>query len=189
MVEPVHSARLDPGATIVVASTKYDGSLHYEYRATVVADHGDRLQAWAPAGTPMRSYRGDRPAPRHVLRLHELGRYWNLEVAWSADWRPYKHYVNIALPSTWADRTLRFVDLDLDVSWWADGGVRLLDEHEFADHRERFGYPQWLVDRAWAAVDEVRALISSRLAPFDGALYDWRPPRSGTGSSANPGRG
>ncbi len=167
--------RLAAGSTIVVASTKYDGSLHYEYPATVVADEGDRLLAWAPAGTLRRSYRGAGPAPRHVLRFHEAGRYWNLEVAWEPDWRPNKHYVNIALPSTWADGTLRYVDLDLDVSCWADGRVLLLDQHEFAEHRDRFGYPDWLVERAWEAVDEVRALISSGLPPFDGELYDWRP--------------
>ncbi|CAN5915070.1 DUF402 domain-containing protein [soil metagenome] len=168
--------RLATGSTITVASTKYDGSLHYEYPATVVDDTGDRLLAWVPAGTPMRSYRGDRTAPRHFLRLHDVDRFWNLEVMWDTDWRPSKHYVNIALPSTWDDGTLRFVDLDLDVSWWADGRVLLLDEDEFADHRERFGYPAWLVDRAWEAVDEVRALIACRQAPFDGALYDWCPP-------------
>lgn len=181
--EPEPSARLTPGAVITVASTKFDGSLHYEYPGTVVADHGHRLLVWAAAGTPMRSYRGERNAPRHLLRIHEAGRDWNLEVWWERNWRPYTHYVNIALPSTWHDGTLRFVDLDLDVSLWPDGRALLLDADEFADHRERFDYPRWLVDRAWAAVDEVRGLISREQPPFDGAFYDWRPP-SGWGGDA-----
>lgn len=168
--------RLPSGAPIAVASTKFDGSLHYSYPVTVVADEGDRLWTWLAAGTPMRSYRGGRIAPRDGLQYHEAGRYWNLEVMWDAGWRPTRHYVNIATPSTWDDRALRFVDLDLDVSWWADGRVVLLDEDDFAAHRDRFGYPGWLVDRAWAAVDEIRGLISRRQPPFDGSLYDWRPP-------------
>lgn len=172
--EPVQPL-LAPGATLPVRSTKYDGSLHYAYDVTVVDDSGDRLLAWAHAGTPLRSYRGPRASPRNFLRVHEVGRDWNLEVMWDTDWRPNKHYVNIALPSTWDDGVLRFVDLDLDISWWADGRVVLLDVDEFDEHRARFGYPDALVDRAWRAVDEVRGLIATRTAPFDGALYGWRP--------------
>jgi uncharacterized protein len=176
-VDPVGQGRLVPGARVPVASTKYDGSMHYRYTCTVVADEGDRLLAFAAAGTPMRSYRGARRTARHFLRIHDTEHFWNLEVMWDADWRPSKHYVNIAMPSTWADGALRFVDLDLDISWWADGRVLLLDRDEFAEHRARFGYPAWLVERAWEAVDQVRGLISMRTAPFDGALYAWRPPR------------
>jgi protein associated with RNAse G/E len=175
----VQHGRLAPGEPVHVSSTKYDGSLHYRYSCAVAADDGDRLLAFAPAGTPMHSYRGARSAPRHFLRVHDTSSFWNLEVMWEPDWRPNKHYVNIAMPSTWDDGTLRFVDLDLDISWWADGRVLLLDTEEFAEHRERFGYPDWLVEQAWAAVDEVRGLISRRAAPFDGALYGWRPSRHG----------
>jgi hypothetical protein len=172
-----HPPVLAPCTPISVESTKFDGSLHYRYTITVVADEGSQLRAWGPVGTLFQSYRGAYQATRHFLMLHYLDRDWNLEVMWEPDWTPNKHYVNIALPSTWDDGTLRFVDLDLDISWWTDGSVRLLDEDEFAEHRKRFHYPQWLVDRAWAAVDEVRALISCRQPPFDGALYHWRPPR------------
>lgn len=35
-------------------------SLHYGYDCAVVADEGDRLLAFAAAGTPMHSYRGVR---------------------------------------------------------------------------------------------------------------------------------
>jgi protein associated with RNAse G/E len=173
--EPAPDGRYARGAALPVASTKYDGSLHYRYDVSVVADHGDRILAWGAAGTPMTSYRGDLVAPRHLLRVHDDVSWWNLEVAWEPDWRPNKHYVNIALPSTWDDGVLRFVDLDLDVSWWADGRVFLLDADEFDEHGERWGYPRDVVDGAWAAVDEVRAMIEGLVWPLDGSLYDWRP--------------
>lgn len=160
---------------ITTASTKFDGSLHYEYSMRVVCDDGTCLWVWAPAGTTMRSYRGDVTADRHFLMLHHGDRDWNLEVMWEPDWTPNKHYVNIALPSSWDGGTLRWVDLDLDVSWWADGTLLLLDEDEFAAHHERFSYPDWLVERAWAAVHDVQTLIAARRWPFDESLYDWRP--------------
>jgi protein associated with RNAse G/E len=175
-VEPVGRGRLAAGTRVPVAATKYDGSMHYRYDCMVVADEGDQLLAFVPAGTLLHSYRGRRRTARHFLRVHDTEHHWNLEVMWEPDWRPNKHSVNIARPSSWDAGTLRFVDLDLDISWWADGRVLLLDEDEFAEHRVRFGYPPVVVQRAWEAVDEVRSLISTRTPPFDGALYAWRPP-------------
>jgi hypothetical protein len=173
---PGPPSRLPTGSRLPVVSTKFDGSHHYRYDVTVVDDAGDRLIVWGPAGTVFDSYRGRFTSRRHFLWLHYRDRDWNLEVLWEHDWTPNKHYVNVALPSQWDDGVLRFVDLDLDVSWWADGTVNLLDEDEFATHRERWSYPDWLVTRAWGAADRVRAMIAERTPPFDGALYDWRPP-------------
>jgi len=166
---------LATGDRLPVASTKYDGSLHYRYALTVVSIADGALRAWAPAGTHLDSYRGSRPASRHMLHVHWIDRDYNLEVMWEPDWTPNKHYVNIALPSRWDDGTLRFVDLDLDLIWRPDGQVVLDDADEFAEHRLRFAYPPELVDRAWAAVAEVRGLMERRVPPFDGLLYDWRP--------------
>ncbi len=166
---------LAPGDALPVASTKYDGSLHYRYQLAVVSVDDATLRAWGPAGTPLDSYRGARPASRHMLHVHWADRDYNLEVMWHEDWTPNKHYVNVALPSTWHDGTLRFVDLDLDLIWRPDGTVVLDDEDEFDEHRLRFSYPPELVDRAWRAVEEVRGLIAGRVAPFDGTLYAWRP--------------
>lgn len=164
-----------PGDRLAVASTKYDGSLHYRYEFELVAADARRLIAYGPAGTACRSYRGDFPAPRAGLLVHLAGTDWNLEVMWDADGTPNKHYVNIALPSTWDDGVLRFVDLDLDVIARADGTVLLDDADEFAEHRVRFGYPPAVVERAERAADEVLALARASRSPFDGSLYAWRP--------------
>lgn len=176
---------LTPGQSIPVASTKFDGSLHYRYTMQVVSTDDGCLRAWAPFGTAMHSYRGELTADRPFLMLYYGDRDWNLEIMWEPDWTPNKHYVNIALPATWDDGTVRWVDLDLDVSWWADGTLRLLDEDEFAEHRDRFGYPEWLVERAWKAVDEVQGMIDRRRWPFDQSLYAWRP----SDDSASDGSG
>jgi protein associated with RNAse G/E len=164
-----------PGTTLQVRSTKYGGGAHYRYALQVVRDDGDRLVAWGPAGTRMDSYRGVFPATHHMLWVHWADRDWNLEVMWHQDWRPRSHYVNVALPTTWADGTVRFVDLDLDVIQRADGRVILDDEDEFEEHRVTLRYPADLVARARAAAAAVLDLAAARAWPFDGSLYAWRP--------------
>lgn len=160
----------------LVHSTKYDGSLHYRYQASVVREEPGLLVLYGTYGTPLNSYRGQFRAAHHTLEFYWSDRFYNLIVMWHADWRPSKHYVNIATPATWHDGALRFIDLDLDVIWRAaTGEVILDDEDEFALHQSRFGYPDDLIARVWRSSEEVRAMIAQRRSPFDGSLHTWRP--------------
>lgn len=162
--------------TILVHSTKYDGSLHYRYAMQIVRREPGLLLLYAAAGTPIESYRGQFVAEYHTLEWYWSDRCYNLSVIWHGDWRPRMHYVNIATPASWDDGTLRFVDLDLDVVWLADNdNVFLDDEDEFALHQERFGYPADLIARCWRSSADVRDMIARREYPFDGSLHAWRP--------------
>ncbi len=162
--------------SLLVHSTKYDGSLHYRYPMQVIREEPGQLTLFGPAGTPVDGYRGMYRATHHALELYWPDRCYNLSVLWHADWRPRMHYVNIATPARWGDGTLRFVDLDLDVVWLAESGDVILDDQdEFALHQERFGYPADLVARCWQSSADVRDLVARRVYPFDGSLYAWRP--------------
>jgi protein associated with RNAse G/E len=159
-----------------VHSTKYDGSLHYEYRITPVSASSTERRVYVPPGTTFTSYRGQWPSKHHMLMLYWSDRPYNLHLSWFADWRPRLYYINVATPATWDADTIRFVDLDLDVVWFRERGeLKLEDEHEFEANRERWAYPDVLVERSWAAVEEVRAAIGARAWPFDGSLEAWRP--------------
>lgn len=162
----------------IVHSSKYDGSLHYRYRTSVVREEPDLLVLYCGPGTPLESYRGALVTLYHSLEFYWSDRYYNLSVNWYADWRPRMHYVNVATPAVWhVERaTLSYVDLDLDVIWRAEtNDVILDDEDEFVLHQERFGYPADLVARALETSQALLALARSRAYPFDGSLLTWRP--------------
>ena len=160
----------------LVHSTKYDGSIHYRYTATVVHEEANRLQLYRSPGTRATSYRGEMLGTRQSLEIFWADRPYNVYVIWYPNWQPIMHYVNIATPATWHDGTLRFIDLDLDVIWRAQTNEIILDdEDEFALHQVRFGYPQELVAQAWQTSQEVREMMAQRVYPFDGSLLTWRP--------------
>jgi protein associated with RNAse G/E len=161
-----------------VSSTKFDGSLHQEYVAQLLewGRYGEALQLYARAGTLMRSYRGEF-ALRHAfthLFWPESDRWWNVEhfhtpVTYSN--RPSMlTYANISTPAEFDGETVRWVDLDLDVVV-SEADVRLIDEDEFEEHRERFGYPEDLVMKARAAAETLVDLASRGERPFDRASY------------------
>lgn len=161
---------------VPVRSTKYDGSIHYQYGTTLVREEPNLLLLYLAPGTPIVSYRGAMIATHHNLQLYWSDRLYNLHVSWHADWRPRNHYINVATPATWAAGQLQFIDLDLDVIWRSQTGEVLLDdEDEFELHQVRFGYPAALIAECRRASAEVIDLIARRVYPFDGSLYAWRP--------------
>ena len=60
-------------------------------------------------------------------------------------------YVDVTTVPVWDGPTVTMIDLDLDVVREWSGDVFIDDEDEFADHRQRLGYPAEVVVAAPAA--------------------------------------
>ena len=148
------------GPTVRIVSTKFDGSLHNDFAGRLIEDAGGTedpsapLRVFVPEGTPIQSYRGDQ-----VVRIPFTALFWPAEDRWwyvyhnhwtqqRADqrWTP-ESYANVSSPATFDGETIRWVDLDLDVTI-RTGVVELLDEDVFAEHRVRMAYPEALVASA-----------------------------------------
>jgi protein associated with RNAse G/E len=163
-----------------VSSTKFDGSLHQDLEARLLdgSGAGGVLRLYVPGGTAVRSYRGEfvvRHAYTHLF-WPGLAHWWNVEHFHQpvpfANRPSMLTYANIASPAQFDGETVRWVDLDLDVVV-NEAGVRLIDEDEFEEHRERYGYPEELVRQAREAADTLITLARREEHPFDRASYIW----------------
>lgn len=54
------------------------------------------------------------------------------------------YYCNIASPYIIEDNTIKYIDYDLDLRVFPDGGFRVLDRNEYNYHRKIMHYPQEL---------------------------------------------
>jgi hypothetical protein len=79
------------------------------------------------------------------------------------------YYCNIALPPEFNGRTLRYIDLDIDVVVAADGEVTILDRDEFEANARRFDFPPSTVNAVEDALVELLQLIERRAEPFTSA--------------------
>ncbi|MGN6089622.1 MAG: DUF402 domain-containing protein [Actinomycetales bacterium] len=154
-----------------IVTSKWGNRPHYEFDAVLLGhdEHGSWL------GLP----RGTR-----VTRPGVDFRTAHLWVALVPDGAPYLAsfyergattavYVDMTTPPQWvesgAGRSVRMVDLDLDVVREQSGRVFIDDEDEFADHQVRFGYPQEVIEMARHCADEVYAAVLAERAPFSHA--------------------
>jgi protein associated with RNAse G/E len=157
-------------------STKYDGSLHYRYPVQLVERSEDRLVTYCEPGIQIQSYRGSSVLKIHILSLFWRNRPYVLHFTWGPDRRPEKIYVDISTNTTWSDDTVGYIDLDLDlIGTHGSPSIHLVDVDEFEEHRQLWSYPEDLVQSCWAAVEEVRALLTSGKPPFAPSMFAWQP--------------
>ncbi len=151
--------------------TKYDGSYHRRWPGRFVMRKGPMYLLSYAVGdlistTPAVA---DDPAAWAIRWPGEVylwdDRWYNVSRSMRGGRRWF--YVNVATPAEFDGAQFHCVDLDLDVSWFADEDPRVLDEDEFLAHREAMRYPADVIERARAAVDEVLGLIGQRAFPFD----------------------
>jgi uncharacterized protein len=161
-----------PSDMVRVVYRKYDGTAHRDYPARRLAE--DDLGTWLGVSAGTRSVYHGRPSveqiPFVVLVPHDG---W-----WTGMFNPPPRtsevYCDITTPAEWDGDIVRIVDLDLDVvRRRATGAVELRDEDEFAEHRERFGYPDDVAENAEEAARWLLTALGDGTEPFASAYRKW----------------
>ena len=163
---------------VTVRATNYDGQAHWVHPARLLQARDDGfVQTETNAGLVVAREAGHFTSPFNTRGHYWPDRWFNVIRLESHDsttrrWSLNGYYCNIASPVQFDGQTVGYVDLQLDVRVFAgpEGALRyrLLDEDEFEAARQRYAYPDDLVQRCWRAVDEVIALVEARQFPFDG---------------------
>ncbi|MFM9904272.1 MAG: DUF402 domain-containing protein [Pyrinomonadaceae bacterium] len=95
-----------------------------------------------------------------------LDRWYNVFRFHEPEGQLRNYYCNIAMPPTFADGVLDYVDLDLDVVVWADLRYEIVDRDDFEENAVKYGYPDEIKERAEAGLCELVGLIEKREFPF-----------------------
>ncbi|HEX8071374.1 MAG TPA: DUF402 domain-containing protein [Pyrinomonadaceae bacterium] len=156
------------GARVLVQSLKYDGRLHREWPARLVARR-DSLVVLDGVfeETIDHPLLGRIHAGTHSTEYYWTDRWYSVFRFREPAGALRNYYCNINQPACFADGVLSFVDIDIDVLVAPDFNYAVLDEDEFAAHAARYNYPAALQANARAALAELLALIEARAFPFD----------------------
>lgn len=75
------------------------------------------------------------------------------------------YYCNIAMPPTFENSVLEYVDLDIDVLIQSNFEYEILDRDDFERNTVKFGYPKDVIKAAEASLLELLALIENGQLP------------------------
>ncbi len=151
---------------------KWPDLLHWQLEAQVLGEDEHGVWLYIPEGTlARRGHEPARPFKTGFVSVVPDDEWWVGEFYW--DHPHYAVYVNIGTPPKWHRDRVHQIDLDLDVVRYLDGTVAVLDEDEFARHRQSHAYPDDLVAAALSASDRAVALLESHVEPFGSVAMAW----------------
>jgi protein associated with RNAse G/E len=164
---------MQEGPSVVrVRYRKFDGSPHRSYPAVSLGsdEYGDWLGV--PSGEFIAAALADFKYTDPYVLLVPREQWWT--AMFNSPPRRTEVYCDITTPAQWTDDGVLLTDLDLDVRRRREHNlVELLDEDEFADHRERYGYPPDLVAAAWEAAEWLLKALDDGTEPFRSEFHRW----------------
>jgi protein associated with RNAse G/E len=167
-VDQTEAAAHAPCESVTVRALKFDGKLHREWQARLVAQDDEIIIVEGVFAEEIRHPQLGHIAPGTLSTEY----YW--KDRWYSIFRFRKpsgelrnYYCNINLPAEFDGSVLTFIDLDVDVLVAPDFSLRILDEDEFASNAVRYNYPAIVREVVPRALAELISHIERRDYPFD----------------------
>jgi uncharacterized protein len=156
---------------ITVNSRKFDNSIQRSWQCDFVEETSDH---WLFVGEFEREITHKQLG---VIRRKTVSYEYYFKNKWYNVFRFHEpegdfkfYYCNINMPPKFENNALDYVDLDLDVLVQKDFSFKILDEEEYNDNSELFGYSDELKSQASKSLNELLEMIKTNQFPFTETL-------------------
>ena len=167
-VETLAAGESSTDEIINVRALKFDGQLHRQWEARLVARDDSLIIVDGVFAEEIRHPQLGTIAPGTLSTEYYWTERWYSVFRFrepTGELRNY--YCNINQPAELENNVLTFVDLDIDVLVAPDFTYRILDEDEFVAHAARYDYPALVLEMVPHALAELISFIKRRDYPFD----------------------
>lgn len=160
------------GDKYIIHSYKHDGNIHRSWDEAILLDANSEYLVFADDHTRVvesdgRSWYTKEPA----IMFYYKHSWYNIIGQMKEDGIYY--YCNLASPYVIEDKTLKYIDYDLDLRVFPDGAFKILDRGEYNYHKKLMSYPE-SIDRI--VRDDLTNLINlarSKEKPFNKETVDY----------------
>jgi protein associated with RNAse G/E len=157
-----------PNRIVRVCARKFDGRLHREWQANLLAQVDSLICVEGVFEEEIRHPQLGNIAPGTLsTEYYWTDRWYSIFRFREPTGELRNYYCNINLPAEFDGGVLTFVDLDIDLLVAPDFSRRILDEDEFAANAARYRYPAEVLDTVPRALAELLRIVERRDYPFD----------------------
>lgn len=154
------------GDLIWVRAFKADGSTHRWWQATIERFQPDCIITYTRTGNevyhnPERFRRPVFRQKRHIRTYYWPGRRHNLLEVYEPDGRLRELYIDIISPIQWIKGEIHYTDHELDVQMYAGNQPCIVDQDEFAEAAELFGYSEEFYRESFTLAEQLLDLLAS----------------------------
>lgn len=152
---------MKPGEDVWVRVFKADSTPYRWWRPVVesIADDGLVVYSYADSTlfTPTRTFN----LQRHFRSYLWHGRRHTLLEIYEPDGRLHELYADIISPIQVINGEIHLIDHELDVSMMAGEEPRIIDQDEFSDAAERYGYTPEFVNESYALAEQLLEVLAN----------------------------
>ncbi len=159
------------GDRFIIHSYKHDGNIHRSWDEAILLEETDDYMVFGNDRTKVvesdgRSWRTKEPAIMFFYR-HS---WYNIIGQLKEDGIYY--YCNLASPFIIEDRTIKYIDYDLDLRVFPDGAFKILDRGEYKYHKSKMKYPESIDTIVKNDLSNLITIVRNKEYPFDAMVIN-----------------
>lgn len=154
------------GRWLGIKCFKHNGTLHRFWDRGLVVDNNDDYIVIATKKAKVIENNGRRWFTKEpAITIFSKKEWWNAICMFKKEGICY--YCNIASPSLVDKEYIKYIDYDLDAKLFPNDDIRVLDEKEYAHHRQSYGYGKDLDTVLKYTTQDILNRMKNREFPFD----------------------
>ena len=154
------------GRWLAIQCFKHDGTVHRTWDRGLVLDNNDDYIVIASKRAKVVENNGRRWFTKEpAVTIFSKKEWWNAICMIKTNGICY--YCNIASPSIVDKDYIKYIDYDLDAKLFPDGDTRVLDQKEYARHRETYQYGDDLDTILKYSTNVIVARMKNKEFPFN----------------------
>lgn len=150
---------------IKIQSYKHDGGLHRFWRRSFILQNDEEWLVVASRRTQVVEGNGRRWYTKEPAVSFFSKKNWFNVIAMIKE-SGIVFYTNIASPTIIESGIAKYIDYDLDIKRYSDGGIRFLDKNEYERHIKHYDYSDDLVKIIDYKQKQIVAMITNKVFPF-----------------------
>ncbi len=154
------------GDNFIIHCYKHDGLIHRSWDEAILLDiHKDYL-VYANSKAKVNNSDGKVWYTKEPAIIYYYKNRWFNVIAQLKKNGIY-YYCNISSPSILEGKVIKYIDYDLDLRIFPDGTYKILDESEYAYHKEKMNYSDDIDKIVNYELKNLIKLYESKKGPFD----------------------
>ena len=159
------------GEKLIIHSYKHDGKIHRSWDEAVMLDDCDEYMVFGNNKTKVtesdgRTWHTKEPAILFFFK----NKWYNIIGQYKKNGIYY--YCNIASPFVIEEKTIKYIDYDLDLRVFPDGSFKVLDRGEYKYHKKKMNYSDEIDMVLKSELTKLIELARSKTGPFDRVLIE-----------------
>lgn len=154
------------GDQLIIHSYKHDGNIHRSWDEAILLEETEDYMVFGNNHTKVIESDGRTWKTREPAIMFFYKKFWFNVIGQLKEDGIY-YYCNMASPYLIENKTIKYIDYDLDLRVFPDGAFKVLDRGEYRYHKELMNYPESidkiLKDDLTLLIDKARA----KEFPFD----------------------